>query len=80
MEDTVFESLENALAHHNQWVGQSIIISVHQSLEVDELVDVDLAECIGKSKEYVKHSLPLELGDKVRRNYIFIFRPGHLDI
>jgi hypothetical protein len=82
MEDTAFESLENALAHHNEWVGQSIKLSVHETPEVDELVEVDLAESIGKSRAYLKHSLSLELADKVRLliRYLDIWIFGHLDI
>jgi hypothetical protein len=82
MEDTAFESLENALAHHNEWVGQSIKLSVHETPEVDELVEVDLAESIGKSRAYLKHSLSLELADKVRLliRYLDIWIFGYLDI
>ena len=50
--DTAFEEstgVQNALAHHNEWKGHNIEISVNESPELDELVDIDLAECIGKS-------------------------------
>jgi hypothetical protein len=48
MDDTTFGTLENAVVHHNEWEGRDIILSVHESPELDELVDVDLAQCISQ--------------------------------
>jgi hypothetical protein len=66
MDDNAFESLENALVHHNEWVGQNIKLAVDGSPEVDQLVDADLAECFGKSSHCFKHNMPSEPADKVR--------------
>jgi hypothetical protein len=45
MDNAAFVSLETALAHHNEWEGQSFKLSVHESPEMNELVDADLAQC-----------------------------------
>jgi hypothetical protein len=66
MDDTAYETLQNALSHHNEWEGQNIMLSVNQSPDLDELADVDLAQCLGKA-----HGARLQhekLGDKVRVN------------
>ena len=57
MKDAAFESSENSLARHNEWVGQSVKLSAHKSPEVEELVDADLAE---------RQALNLLAADKVR--------------
>ena len=41
MEDSAFESLNNYLDHHNQWVGQNIKFSVHEFPEL-EVVEASL--------------------------------------
>jgi hypothetical protein len=46
MDDTALEPLENALA---EWEGHNIKLSVNESPELDELVDIDLAQCLGKA-------------------------------
>jgi hypothetical protein len=66
MDDTAYETLQNALSHHNEWEGQNIMLSVNQSPDLDELADVDLAQCLGKA-----HGARLQhekLGDKVHVN------------
>jgi hypothetical protein len=63
MDDTACETLQNALSHHNEWEGQNIMLSVNQSPDLDELADVDLAQCLGKA-----HGARLQhekLGDNV---------------
>jgi hypothetical protein len=40
-------SLQKAAAHHNEWEAQNIKISVNESPDNDELVDIDLAQCLG---------------------------------
>jgi hypothetical protein len=44
MDNTASESLETALAHHDEWERQSFKLSVQESPELDELVDADLAQ------------------------------------
>ena len=60
--------MQNALAHHNEWKGHNIEISVNESPELDELVVIDLAECIGKAdRARIHHVNVLQLlADKVR--------------
>jgi hypothetical protein len=57
MDDTTFQSLQEALAHHNEWDGRNIILSVNESPELEELVEIDLAQCIGNAnKQHTPHS------------------------
>jgi hypothetical protein len=61
MDDTTGSTLESSLqkapAHHNEWKAQSIILSVNESPDNDELVDIDLAQCIGNAnKQLPPHS------------------------
>jgi len=58
MDQNAFESLEAALAPHKEWEASNIKLSVHESHEVDELVEVDLApQCLGKANEsYFRHN------------------------
>jgi hypothetical protein len=74
MDDTALEPLENALA---EWEGHNIKLSVNESPELDELVDIDLAQCLGKADgarfPHRKLSAP-EVDEKVRdfrKKYIF---------
>jgi hypothetical protein len=76
MDDTTFGTLENAVVHHNEWEGRDIILSVHESPELDELVDVDLAQCIsqgdGKRGRHTAITNFADFGDdKVRDMLIF---------
>jgi hypothetical protein len=66
MDDSAFEALDNALSHNNEWRGHNIQLSVNESPELEELLDVDLAQCIGKAeKKYVAHSKPWKLNNQV---------------
>jgi hypothetical protein len=49
MDDATFQSLQEALAHHNEWDGRNIMLSVNESPELEELVEIDLAQCIGNA-------------------------------
>jgi hypothetical protein len=77
MDDTTFGTLENAVVHHNEWEGRDIILSVHESPELDELVDVDLAQCIsqgdGKRGRHTAITNFADFGDDKVRD-ILIFR------
>jgi hypothetical protein len=69
MDNTTLESLENAVAHHNEWEGQNIMLSVNESPEPGDelLLEIDLAQCIGTSEgRRFKHSTPLQFPNQVR--------------
>jgi hypothetical protein len=89
MDDTTFESLQQALAHHNEWDGQNIILSVNESPELEELVDIDLAQCIGNANKLLtphskapnpsfSHMVRVFMKRPFRYSDISIFR--HFDI
>ena len=67
MDENAFESLEAALAPHKEWEASNIKLSVHESHELDELVDVDLAQCLGKANgSYFRHNNLIPLSHQVR--------------